>query len=117
MAEQRFANKEQENITLTRIFGKDIRGDKQVFVGLTEISGISWAFSNAICKLIDMDKTKLIQDLDQEEIEKIETFLSHPKIPAFMKNRRKDFDSGEDGHLLGSDLKLKIYFILIVIIS
>jgi len=38
-----------EEITLIRILGKDVRGDKKLSVGLTQIRGISWAFSNAIC--------------------------------------------------------------------
>lgn len=102
-----FRKEEKHEVNLVRISGKDILGDKQTFVGLTSIKGISWAFSNAVCKILKIDKRKHIQDLSGEEISKIESFIKNPSVPEFLKNRRKDFDSGEDRHLTGSDLDLR----------
>jgi len=97
-----------ENIRLIRIAAKDIFGNKKVYTGLTEIRGISWMFSNAICRNLKLDKFKRIDELTQEEIRAIEHFISHPdsKLLPFLKNRRKDMDSGEDKHLTGADLDL-----------
>jgi len=102
--------KEQENITLVRIFGQDLRGDKKLFAGLGKIQGISWALANAICKNLKLDKNKKIQDISKEEVTKIEEFIKNPAIPGFLKNRQKDFDDGEDKHLSGADLKLRKEF-------
>ncbi|MBT3397421.1 30S ribosomal protein S13 [archaeon] len=103
-------NHEEKEVTLIRILGKDLPGDKKLLVGLTKIKGISWAFASAICKILGLDKNKQIQDLETEETEKLEEFVKNPKIPAFLKNRQKDFDGGEDLHLQGSDLDLRKEF-------
>ena len=101
---------EQENVTLVRILGKDIRGDKKVIAGLTNIQGISWSFAKAICGVIKLDSNKKIQELTKDEIAKIEEFVKDPDVPNFLKNRQKDFSDGEDKHLIGADLKLRKEF-------
>ena len=95
---------------LVRILSTDIPGDKRLIVGLTKIKGISWTFSNAICNVLKMDKSKKIKDLSKEEIEKITAFVTNPKLPAFILNRRKDMETGEDRHIIGSDLTLQREF-------
>ena len=92
---------------LIRILGKDIPGSKKVLAGLTRIKGISWAFANSICKKLKIEKNKKIGDLNETEIKKISDFVKNPDVPIFLKNRRKDFDSGEDKHLNGADLDLR----------
>jgi len=98
---------QQDDVTLVRVLGKDIRGDKKVFAALTQIRGISWAVSNAACKILGLDRRKRIQDVKEEEMNKIEEFVKNPGIPAFMKNRQKDFDDGDDKHISGVDLKMR----------
>ena len=77
---------------------------------LTKIKGISWAFSNAVCKILKLDKSKRIQDFDKKELGEIEEFIKNPEVPVFLKNRRNDFDDGEDKHVSGVDLKLRTEF-------
>jgi len=98
---------EHDDVSLIRVLGKDIRGDKQLFAGLTQIKGISWAFANAMCRVLKLDERKKIQDISPEEMAKIEEFVKNPKIPGFLKNRQNDFEDGEDKHLTGADLKLR----------
>jgi len=92
---------------IVRIMQKDIEGGMEIYPGLTKIKGISWSLSNAICKKIGMDKTKKIGSLTESEIKKIGDFLKNPDIPKYLKNRQKDFETGEDEHLTGSNLELK----------
>ena len=98
---------EIEEEKLIRILAKDIPGNKKVYSGLTMIKGISWIFSAAICGKLGIDKDKRIQELSAEEIEKITQFVKNPDVPDFLKNRRKDLDSGEGKHLNGNDLELR----------
>ena len=63
------------NVKLIRILGKDIPGNKKVYHGLTFIKGISWSFSNAICKSLKLDKNKTIEQLSEEEIKRISEFI------------------------------------------
>lgn len=105
-----YKEEKDEEVTLVRILGKDIRGDIKVMTGLTKIRGISWAFSNAICNVLELDRNKKIQELDSSEIQKIEEFMSDPKVPSFLMNRQKDFEEGVDKHISASDLRLRLEF-------
>ena len=108
--EKKYVAKKHDEKTLIRILGKDVRGDKGLFTELTKIPGISWTFANAVCKVLKMDKHLKIQDISEKDIVKIEEFVKNPLVPEFLKNRRKDFEDGEDKHLSGADLKLRKEF-------
>ncbi len=97
----------KETSKIVRIMQTDIPGEKQVYVGLTKIKGVSWSFANALCYKLEMDKKKKISDLNAEEIKKIEEFIKSPTLPAFLLNRRKDLESGENKHFITTDLDLR----------
>lgn len=98
---------EKETGKIIRIMQTDVSGEKQLYPGLTKIKGVSWSFSNALCNKLGLDKKRKIDSLSAEEIKKIEEFIKNPDLPAFLLNRRKDFDTGKDLHLLGTDLDLR----------
>lgn len=102
--------KVEDDVTLVRVLGRDIRGDKKLGAALTQISGISWTLGNAICKNLKLDRSQRIQDVDKGEMVKIEEFIKNPDVPAFLKNRQKDLETGEDQHVSGADLKLRKEF-------
>lgn len=98
----------EEGVTkLIRILGKDIPGNKNVYTGLTRIKGISWSFSNAVCKSLNLDKAKKMEDLDEVEIKKITDFLRNPTLPNHLLNSRRNFETGESKQLFGSDLDMR----------
>jgi len=92
---------------VVRLLSNDIEGKMQVYPGLTKIKGVSWGLSNAVCKVLKIDKKKKIGALTKQEIDVISEFIKNPKIPAQILNRRKDLETGEDKHLIGSDLELR----------
>ena len=102
-------NKEKY-LSIIRIMQTDIPGNKKLLVGLTYIKGVSWGISNAVCKLLKIGPEIKIADLGKDEIEKITSFLKDPEFPKFLYNRKKDFESGEDHHLVTTDLDLKKEF-------
>lgn len=95
---------------IVRILSKDLRGGMKVYPGLTRIKGISWSFSNALCKTLKIDKNKKIGSLTSEELAKISDFVKNPKIPEFLMNRRFEFETGKTRHLNGIDLELRNEF-------
>jgi len=95
---------------LVRILSQDIEGKMKVYPGLTRIKGVSWAISNAVCKKLKIGKDRRIGSLSDKELEEVEEFLRNPEIPFFLKNRRKDYFSGEDKHLITSNLELQKEF-------
>lgn len=102
--------KERREDRIVRILSKDIEGKMSVYSGLTKIKGISWAASRAICRNAKIDKRKKIGLLTEEEIAKIEDIAKNAKLPQYLINRRKDFETGEETHIMGSDLELKKEF-------
>ncbi len=100
--------KEEERIV--RIMSKDIEGRLSIYAGLAKIKGVSWAFSNAICRKLGLDKKRKIGSLTDEEIKKISEFIKNPELPSFILNRRVDFETGEDKHLTSTDLELRTEF-------
>jgi small subunit ribosomal protein S13 len=108
-------NKKQEDKKqeerLIRILSTDIPSTRSVYSGLTNIKGVSWSFSNAICNHFDIDEDTTIGDLSEDKIDEISEFIKNPKdIPGFVLNREKDLQTGQDKHLIGSDLELREEF-------
>lgn len=98
---------EKREERLVRILSKDIEGKMKVYAGLTKIKGISWTFSNAVCKALNLDKNKTIGALTEEEIQKITEFIKNPELPHYILNRRRDIETGSEKHLTGTDLDLR----------
>jgi len=97
----------KEEQRLIRILSKDIEGNLNVYVGLTKIKGISWGVSNAICKVLKINKSKKISELTKEEIDKINIFSENPDLPNYLMNRKNDRETGKNKHLVGSHLELQ----------
>lgn len=102
--------KPQEFASIVRIVQTDIPGNKNLLTGLTYIKGVSWTISNAICKILGFDKNKKVSELGEGEIKKLTDFLMNPQLPEFLMNRRKDFESGEDSHLITTKLDMSKEF-------
>jgi len=100
----------KDYFSIVRIMQTDIPGNKTTLVGLRYVKGVSWGISNAMCNILKMDPKKKIADLDGKEIEVITEFLKNPKLPKFLCNRNKDFETGEDVHLIGTNLDMKKEF-------
>lgn len=95
---------------IVRIINADILGNKQIYHALRQVKGISYSFSNAVCSIMNFDKTKKVGELTDEEIKKIQDIIKNPqkyKIPEFLYNRKKDPETGQDRHIITSDLKLQ----------
>jgi len=92
---------------IVRIAGTDISGELGLPWGLAKIKGVGYNFAMAICRVLGLDPSMKIGFLSDSEIEKIEDLLRDPAkygIPSWMFNRRKDYETGKDMHLVGSDL-------------
>ncbi len=96
---------------IVRIAGVDIPGELKVPHGLALIKGVGYNLALAMCRLLGIDPNKRVGFLTDAEISKIENALKDLKgigIPSWMLNRRKDYETGRDMHLIGADL---IYYV------
>ncbi|MEK6792846.1 MAG: 30S ribosomal protein S13 [Nanoarchaeota archaeon] len=104
---KRQQQKEEEYFdSLVRIYSKDVPGNKQTYIGLTYIKGVSWAISNAICRILKIDKKIKISELSKTQIESIEAFLQKPQLYNYLKNRQRDYESGDSKHVLTNELDM-----------
>ena len=109
--ENKDPRKQEEHEVLVRIMGYDIPGSRNIYAGLTRIKGVSWVLSNATCHALNLQKTQRVSELKKEDIKKIEDYLNKlENLPAHLKNRPSDPETGETQHLFGHDLDLKKEF-------
>ncbi|MHA1225742.1 MAG: 30S ribosomal protein S13 [Candidatus Hodarchaeales archaeon] len=90
-----------------RIAGADCRGDWLLSHALTKIRGVGFRLASLICEKADLDPDMRCGYLTDDEIQLIEDILVNCSafgIPAWMLNRQKDIDTGEDLHITSSDL-------------
>ena len=92
---------------LVRVASTDLVGSKSLLYAMTKIKGVSVMFSNAILSVSGIPKDKKAGTLTDADVAKLNDIITNPskyKIPEWMFNRRNDYDSGENSHLITSDL-------------
>ena len=98
---------------IIRLGDKDIGGNVPMGHALTKPKGSSYMFANAVCKVLNLDIKRKCGDYTVKEVEKIEDVIRNPakyNIPTWLMNRRRDRETGEDKHILSSDLDLTKQF-------
>lgn len=92
---------------IVRIGDSDVIGTKKVKCALLNIKGISHSVSKAIISISRVDPNQMIGAVSDDDIKRIEDIAANPikyGIKSFIINRKGDMITGEDVHLLSSDL-------------
>jgi small subunit ribosomal protein S13 len=100
-------NKSKDIKYFIRVANTDLVGSKSIYHALRKIKGVSFMFANAICSVADIPKNKKAGILSDQEIKKMNDILADPtkfNLKSWLFNRNRDYDSGEDRHILTSDL-------------
>tara|TARA_Y100000310_G_scaffold345827_1_gene470703 strand:- start:10492 stop:10941 length:450 start_codon:yes stop_codon:yes gene_type:complete len=96
---------------IVRLLGTDIPGSTPLRQGLRRIKGIGHNLSATICQRLGLDAGKAVNTFSDSEIKAMEAKLKvMGSVDSWQLNRQKDYDSGEDKHLLTTDLKLQQQF-------
>ena len=96
---------------LIRLCDADIFTDERLYYALRKIRGVSFSYANAVCKVLNLDRNSLIGSLDTTKINEIESVIKNPAkygIKSWLINRRKDYETGEDKHIISSEIKLTL---------
>jgi small subunit ribosomal protein S13 len=96
---------------IVRIVGNDIPGERKMIVGLTQIRGVGYMFANTILNVLKINPNQRIGYLSLEQVNSIESIIKNPSasnFPSWFLNRRKDVETGEDKHLLTSDIAFTV---------
>jgi len=102
--------KEKEDFKyIVRLAATDVNGNKPVRYALTQIKGIGNSLATVIADVAGVDRNIRIGKLSDEEISKLdETITSIQEwAPSWMRNRRRDRETGNDLHLIGAEIDLK----------
>lgn len=100
---------EQEFKHLVRVVNTDLDGRRPILYALKKIKGVDVMIANAVCGLASIDKTKKTGNLSDKEAATLSAILQElikSGVPEWMLNRRKDFETGNDIHIIGPDLRL-----------
>lgn len=101
----------QEYRHIVRIAGKDVPGAKKMIIGVSQVRGIGYNFAKAILDVLKIDQNSNVGFLSESQVEAIEKAMKNPSslnIPSWFLNRRKDIDSGNDLHLITSDIEFNV---------
>lgn len=100
---------------IVRIAGKDIRGHVKLARALQSVKGVGNSYGSVISEIATSDlgvqPTTAVGELSESQLERIEHIMTHPAefgVPPYMLNRRKDFQTGTDRHLIGTDLTFTV---------
>ncbi|MEQ9731189.1 MAG: 30S ribosomal protein S13 [Candidatus Methanoperedens sp.] len=93
---------------IVRIAGTDLEGKKSVSYALTAIKGISRRIAKILSVNAGLDPYATLGYLKDAEIEKLQSSVDSITmiIPSWMANKQNDIMSGEDRHLIGTDVLL-----------
>ncbi len=92
---------------IVRVANTDLKGERNIVDALRKIKGVSFVIAGALCTILKVNPSKKAGELSDAELEKIDVSLkdlSKLGFPAWVFNRRKDYETGKDTHLLGPDL-------------
>ncbi|NPA74487.1 MAG: 30S ribosomal protein S13 [Euryarchaeota archaeon] len=96
---------------IVRIAETDIDGNRPLLYALMSIKGIGYRVAEGIVKKMSLNPKVKIGDLSDEEIEKLRGYIENDIediLPVWMKNHRRVYLTGEDKHILATDLDLQI---------
>lgn len=95
---------------IVRIANADIDGEKKVAFGLTQIKGLGRRMATLVADRAGIDREIKCGNLTDSQLEKINEVLGNlsKKAPSWMLNHRKDFDTGEDIHLISTEVELRL---------
>lgn len=94
---------------IVRLAGRDLNGSLRIQSALTNLKGVGSSMAKAIVHASELDGTRKVGTLSDEEVDRLEEVLENPlenDVPKWMVNRRKDYETGDDIHLVGGDIDM-----------
>jgi len=92
---------------VVRIANTDIPGEETLVYGLSRIKGIGYTTALAIARKLGLDPMVRVGYLSAEALKRVEDAvndLTKLGLPSWLYNRRKDYETGQDRHLVGAEL-------------
>lgn len=102
-------DKKEDFKYIVRIANTDLDGEKKVVHALTAVKGVGDRVAEVLVNITGVPRDGKIGDLSDEDVEKLEKHLLElsDDTPGWLMNKQGDVWSGEDLHILGSDLDMR----------
>ncbi len=102
------AEETEELKHIVRVLNTDLNGHQPVQMALTGIKGMGRRNARLLTQKAELDPTETLGMLSDEAISKLREIVESAQdhLPVWMKNRRRDLLTGEDRHVMGTDLML-----------
>jgi small subunit ribosomal protein S13 len=93
---------------IVRILNTDLNGHQPVQMALTGIKGMGRRNARLLTQKAEIEPTETLGMLSDEAISRLRDIVESAQdhLPIWMKNRRRDLLTGEDKHIMGTDLML-----------
>jgi len=94
---------------IVRMANTDLDGTRPVVYSLTSIGGVGIRVAEALATAANVPRSELLGNLSEEDTDRIEQTLAKlgEVFPPWMVNRPKDWETGLDLHLFGSDVPVR----------
>jgi small subunit ribosomal protein S13 len=95
---------------IVRIANTDIDGNKKLIHGLSSVKGIGRHLSTFVIQKTGLDRNTKMGHLKEDQIETIKNAISsiQEEAPTWMLNHRKNYETGEDIHIIGPQIDLQL---------
>ena len=95
---------------IVRLSNTDIDGEKNVVYGLASIKGVGVHMATLIADNSGIAGNIKIGDLKDDQIEKLQNTINEiiDIAPVWMLNHRKFYETGEDIHLISSEIDMQL---------
>ncbi|MHA1840281.1 MAG: 30S ribosomal protein S13 [Candidatus Ranarchaeia archaeon] len=94
---------------IVRFEGTDLDGNLTIHQGLSRIKGVGQRLAFAVLNAAKIDPLTRVGFMPEDDFNKIKSILNNPLengIPRWLLNRQKDYATGQDLHIIGSNLFL-----------
>lgn len=107
------AKDEQENPDfkyIVRVANTDLDGKYQVIPALARVRGLGIRTAAVVAAKAGVEAYQRIGDLSDEDVTKLQQAVEtvQDSLPVWMLNRRKDVDTGDDLHIVATDVEIKL---------
>ncbi len=100
---------------IVRISGKDVEGHIPIRKAMTAVKGVGRRYASICSEIahikLNIDPNTQVGLLTDKQLSDIEGIIITPKehnIPVYVMNRRKDYATGDDTHLITNELGFSI---------
>lgn len=94
---------------IVRFANTDLDGARPVVHALQKVRGVGPRVAEAVADLAQVSRSERIGNLSEAKTEEMARVLEAlpERLPPWLLNRQRDFDSGEDVHVYGPEIELR----------